>query len=95
MYHKKREDLVHTIYWIQENRKRAANTGSFLKADSLYEWIKVGHFDFRYSAEGFVLAVVKECSFDQKPFMEEIEKAKVILHEQNRDIAESRSILHL
>ena len=41
----------------------------FLNSSSLYEWIKVGHLDFRYSAEEFVLAVVKECGFDQKPFM--------------------------
>ena len=49
---------------------------AFLDAKSLYEWIKEGHFDFRYSAEEFLLAVAKECSFDEKQIAQEIEKAK-------------------
>lgn len=49
---------------------------AFLKAGSLYEWIKTGHFDFRYSAEEFLLAVAKACGFDEGAFAQEIEKAK-------------------
>ena len=48
----------------------------FLKVDSLYEWIKTGHFDFWYSAEEFVLAAIKECGFSEEVFVQEIKKAK-------------------
>ena len=49
---------------------------AFLSTKTLYEWIQRGHFDFRYSAEEFVLALAKECKFDEEQIVQEIEKAK-------------------
>ena len=56
--------------------KGKGTLAAFLSTKTLYEWIQRGHFDFRYSAEEFVLALVKECKFDEDQIAQEIETVK-------------------
>jgi len=72
---KERSIFVHSLGY-KKIEKGLQTLKAFLKVDTLYEWIKTGRFDFRYSAEEFVLAAAKECGFSEKIFVQEIEKAK-------------------
>ena len=72
---KERNSLVQSLGY-NKIEKGDKTLEAFLNTKSLYEWIKEGHFDFRYSAEEFLLAVGRECGIEEKQIAQEIEKAK-------------------
>ncbi len=48
----------------------------FLNKKNIYEWLKDGHYDLRYSSETFLLRLVKTLDIPPEDYQPEIKKAK-------------------
>ncbi len=67
------------------NRARGEETiGTFVSTPSLYEWIRTGHYDMKYSAESFYKKLCALFRIDAFECDEALEKARGFLDKVNR-----------